>query len=474
MRRNIFVDREAELQQLESLWSKPAFSLVFVFGRRRVGKTRLLTEFAKEKTGVYYVAAQAPYEALCKEFSDSTKRSLGLPFSGDIIEVTESVTNATSEKILIVVDEFQYVVEVDASFPSRLQRLIDSELSQRNLILILCGSAVSFFEEKLLGYRSPLFGRRTATLKLKPLSFPQIKGFFPNYSIEDLLNTYAVIGGTPAYLEKLSGAKSFKENLRNIVTPENYLYDEAQNILRQEVREPRTYFSILSSIAEGKTSQSEAASVAQVDPRSIVKYIDLLEELEILTRVRPLGYRKPVKLQFKDNYFRFWFTYPYKLRTLLETGYVEESLNHILETFNIYLSRVFEDVIAEIAPLLHQHGLIETKPVQIGKWWHKDTEIDTIIREPGKSTTFIETKWSRIKHNEAEKILKEVEEKAAKTGLASPENHYLLVAKEITDETTPIKPEKHRKIIDLKTLNNILKPTATKTNKQNLNPTTNK
>jgi AAA+ ATPase superfamily predicted ATPase len=353
------------------------------------------------------------------------------------------------------------VVEVDPSLPSRLQRLIDSELSQKNLMLILCGSAVSFFEEKLLGYKSPLFGRRTSTLKLKPLNFPQIGGFFPKYGIEELLSIYAVVGGTPAYLEKLSGSKSFKENLRSVVTPESYLYDEAPNILRQEVREPRTYFSILSSVAEGKTSQSEVSSAAQVDPRSIVKYVDLLEELEIVVRVRPLGYRKPVKLQFKDNYFRFWFTYPYKLRTLLETGYVDEALSHILETFNNYLSRVFEDIVAEIAPLLHRQGVIETKPIQVGKWWHKDTEIDLIMREPGKSTTFIEMKWSRIRHGEAEKILSEVEEKAAKTGLASPENHYLLVVKELADAGTFTEPEKYRKVIDLKTLNNFLKP-ATK------------
>jgi AAA+ ATPase superfamily predicted ATPase len=133
------------------------------------------------------------------------------------------------------------------------------------------------------------------------------------------------------------------------------------------VREPRTYFSILSSLAEGKNTQSEAAQAAQVDPRSIVKYMHLLEELGILTRVRPLGYKKPVKLQFKDNYFRFWFTHPYKLRTLLETGYKDEDLSHILETFNNHLSRVLEDLITEIAPLPHQQGIIETKPIQIGK-----------------------------------------------------------------------------------------------------------
>ncbi|MEM3563966.1 MAG: ATP-binding protein [Candidatus Jordarchaeaceae archaeon] len=457
MRRNFFVDRENELEQLEQLWENLEFSLVFVYGRRRIGKTRLLTEFSRGKNSIYHVAAQVPYEILCKEFSERIKYSFDLSFSGDIVEVIDSITKTVNKKILIILDEFQYVVEADNSFPSRLQRLIDSELSRRNLMLILCGSAVSFFEEKLLGYKSPLFGRRTYTLRLRALNFPQIRGFFPNYSLEELLSVYAVVGGTPAYLEKLSGTKSFKENLRGVVTPESYLYDEAPNILRQEVREPRTYFSILSSVAEGKTSQSEVASVAKVDPRSIVKYVDLLEELEILVRVRPLGYRKPVKLHFRDNYFRFWFTYPYRLRTLLETGYVEEALNHILETFNNYLSKVFEDVVAEIAPLLYRQGVIGTRPIQTGKWWHKDMEIDLIVREPGKSTTFVEVKWGRVGHKDAEKIFNEVEEKAAKTGLASPENHYLLVVKEFTDKEASLELEKHRKIVDLKSLNNLLK-----------------
>ena len=456
MRRNLFVDRENELEQLEQLWKGSEFSLVFVYGRRRIGKTRLLTEFSRDKNSIYLVAAQVPYEILCKEFSERIKYSFDLPFSGDIVEVIDSITKTVNKKILIIIDEFQYVVEADNSFPSRLQRLIDSELSRRNLMLILCGSAVSFFEEKLLGYKSPLFGRRTSTLRLRALNFPQIRGFFPNYSLEELLSVYAVVGGTPAYLEKLSRTKSFKENLRGVVTPESYLYDEAPSILRQEVREPRTYFSILSSVAEGKTSQSEVASVAKVDPRSIVKYVDLLEELEILVRVRPLGYRKPVKLHFRDNYFRFWFTYPYKLRTLLETGYVEEALSHILETFNNYLSKVFEDVVAEIAPLLYRRGVIETRPIQMGKWWHKDMEIDLIVREPGKSTTFVEVKWGRVGYKDAEKIFSEVEEKAAKSGLASAENHYLLVVKEFTDKETSPEPEKHRKIVDLKFLNHLL------------------
>jgi len=456
LRRKVFVDREREVGLLEELWGKPGFALVFVYGRRRVGKTRMLSEFFKGKRGVYYVAVEAPYEAVCREFSECVKRSLNMPFSGDVVEVIDALSRACGERVLVVVDEFQYVVEADGGVVSRLQRLIDSSLSERDLVLVLCGSAVSFFEERLLGYRSPLFGRRTASIKLKPLGFLQVRGFFPRYGLEDLLRVYAVAGGTPAYLERLSDEVCFEDNLREAVTPGSYLYDEALNLLRQEVREPRTYLSILSSVAEGRTSQGEVASAAHVDPRALVKYVDLLEELEILVRVRPLGYRRPVRLEFKDNYFRFWFTYPYRLRSMLESGYVDDAVSYILETFNEYLSRVFEGVLAELAPTLHARGLIDAKPVEVGRWWHKDVEIDVVVREPGRAAVFMEAKWSRVKVRDAERELRRLEEKTLKTGVTAPENSYVLVAREVVDAETPYEVDEHRKIIDLKAISKVL------------------
>ena len=457
MRRKLFVDREKELKLLEKLWKGKDFALVIVYGRRRVGKTRLLVEFAQGKKHVYYVAVESPFEVLCKEFSEGVKRFLGLPFSGDIINVVDGITDVTKEKILVVIDEFQYVVSADPTFVSRLQRLIDLKLTNKKLMVVLCGSAVSFFEKRLLGYKSPLFGRREAALKIKPLKFIQIKDFFQNYGLEDLITVYGIVGGTPAYLEKLDPTKNVKENIYMIITPGSYLYDEALNILRQEVREPRTYFSILATIAEGKNSPSEIASAAHVDPRTISKYINLLEELDILERRKPLGHSKPVKLYFKDNYFRFWFTYIYKLRSLLESGFIEEAYTHILDGLNQYLSKIFEDLIIELVPSLYRTGTIKSKPIQVGRWWHKDLEIDTIVRDPGKSTTFIEVKWQELSVSEAKKILKKLETKTVKTGLTSPTNYYILVAKKIIDMKTPVEIDEHRKIIDLTTLNTILK-----------------
>ena len=165
---------------LEKLWRRKEFSLVVVYGRRRVGKTFLLTKFANGKRHIYYVAVEAPYSFLCDDFSKSVKDFLNLPISGDIVDMIETISKLIREKVLIVIDEFQFIVEADKSFLSRLQRTIDSILSNKNMMLVICGSAVSFFERELLGYRSPIFGRRTASINLKPLPFECISEFFPN------------------------------------------------------------------------------------------------------------------------------------------------------------------------------------------------------------------------------------------------------------------------------------------------------
>ena len=451
MRRK-FINRNYELNFLESSWQRGKFSLIIVYGRRRVGKTRLLKEFSKGKKTIYFLAAEVPYEQLCDEFSSLVRETVGIPVSGDIIEILNFLSRL-KERYLIILDEFQYIVEADKSFLSRLLRAIDEVLNESKLMIILCGSAVSFFERKLLGYKSPIFGRREGTIKLSSLKFKHIKEFFPSFRIDNLIEIYGMVGGTPAYLEKLSEAP-LEENLRKILTPGMYLYDEAINLLRQEVREPRTYLAILSAIAEGKNSMGEISSRAKVDPRTIGKYVDLLEELEIIKRVNPLGFRKPVKLEFQDNYFRFWFTYVFRFRSPLEAGLVDEVLSYVIRTYNSYLSKVFENLVIELVPELYKGGIIKTKPLEFGRWWHKDLEIDCIVREPGKSTTFIEIKWKRLKDSEAIRELKDLETKSLKSGLMSPENFYILITKEL--EEHKIKLDERRMAIDIQTIERIL------------------
>ena len=455
MLRKKFINRDAELNYLEEEWKKNNFSLVIIYGRRRVGKTRLLKEFAKGKKSLYYLAIESTIDNINAEFSQIVKQTMGVPVSGEIPELIDFIAKTSREKVLIILDEFQYIVKADKSFTSKLQRLVDLNLKEKNIMLILCGSSVSFFKERLLGYKSPLFGRRTSSIRLHPLGFKDIKEFFPSYDIEDLAKLYGAVGGTPAYLEKLSENKNFWENIIDIITPGSYLYDEALNFLRQEVREPRTYLSILKSISEGRSTNNEIANASNIDPRTITKYLDVLEELEIIRRVKPLGKRGKSLIDFSDNYFRFWFTFIYKLRSLLEMGQISEAIEHIKENYNQYMGRVFEKIIEELVPLLYGENVVKSRPIEFGRWWHKGEEIDLIVRNPGKSTDFIEIKWKTMTTSEAQRELRKLIDKSSKTGLQSKTNNYILIVKRLSDGN-PITNYDEGTILDLRALEKII------------------
>ncbi len=461
--RKKFVNREAELSYLESEWKRKGFSLVLIYGRRRIGKTRLLREFTRGKKSIYYLAVESTIENINSEFSQIVKQTLGIPVSGEITELIDLVSNVSREKFLIILDEVQYIVKADESFTSKLQRLIDLNLKEKNIMLILCGSSISFFKKKLLGYRSPLFARRTGSIRLHPLVFRDLKGFFPSYSVEDLAMVYGAVGGTPAYLEKISDSKNFWENITDIVTPGSYLYDEALNLLRQEVREPRTYLGILKSISEGKNTNSEIANTSKIDPRTISKYLDVLEELEIIKRVKPLGKKGKSLIDFADNYFRFWFTFIYRLRSTLEMGQIGEAVEFIKENYNKYMGKIFEKIIEELVPTLYDNKVIKTRPIEFGKWWHKGEEIDIIVRDPGKSTDFIEVKWKTLTSREARRELRKLYDKSSKTGLQSKTNNYILIVKKLADGA-PITSHDEGTIVDLRALKEIIWRSTKKSN----------
>lgn len=423
-----FVNRSAELSILEREWMRKGLSLVIVYGRRRVGKTRLLKEFAADKPHLYYVAIESSAGIQAREISKAARDQLGIPIT-ELSDLITFLPRAVGERIVIVLDEFQYLVEADPSLPSNLQRAIDLN-PESDVLLILAGSSISFFEKELLGYRSPLFGRRSASIRLKPLKVFQIREFLPSYDIADLVRAYGIVGGTPAYLEKLDPSIDLWENVSRILTPGSYLYDEALNLLRQEVREPRVYFSILASLAGGRDRPSQVASEAGIDPRNLDNYLRLLEELDIVRKERPLGYRRPVKLAVVDNYFSFHFRYVYRMRHLLEMGLVEEALNKVREDFPSYMGRVFENVVEELVPLMYEAKLLPTRPVQVGRWWRKGEEIDLVVRDPGVSTTFIEVKWSGVGEMEARKLVGDLRRKAALSGIISGEEHYMIVCRE--------------------------------------------
>lgn len=423
-----FIDRENELGVLEKVLGRDGFGLVVVFGRRRVGKTRLLREFLGRHSGAYFMASELTYPQLCREFVRVVADSFGfVPRGEDFIDVLEELGSRV-EGALVVVDEFQYLVEADPTLPSRLQRSIDGVLGGSDLKLFLSGSAVSFFERELLGYRAPLYGRRTASVRLKPIRFINSLGFLKTLGYEDAVRAYSMLGGTPAYLTYAYGANDLREVVERVVEPGSPLLDEVEGLLRQELREPMRYMALLKALAEGRSNPYEAATAAGLDPRTIHKYLQVLQELDIVDVRKPLGFRRGARVFFRDNYFRFWFSRVQPVRHLIEAGGVEEAINAVLRHIDEFTGPAFQEIVTESIPELIKHKAITTEPLQSGPWWHKGEEIDLVIRDPGNRASFIEVKWGRVSQREAKIVLNRLRQKARKTGLQEGRNEFILVA----------------------------------------------
>ncbi len=458
-----FIDREVEIKILENEWKQPGFRLVIVYGRRRIGKTRLLTHWIRKHRGVYYTAAQLSYQLLSKEFSETVGRMLGFYIDpDDIIKGIEDLAS-NGERMAVVIDEFQYIVNAEPSIPSRLQRSIDNFLGQTNLFLVLSGSSVSFFEKELLGYKAPLHGRRTRQIHLKPMRIVEAWGFWPEMNPADATRAYSIVGGTPAYLSLTRNARTLEDLLHMVFKPGSVLLDEVENFLRQEMREPKSYASILKAVATGRTRISEISNITGIDPRIVSKYISTLVGLDIVETVYPLGKRRGGRIRVKDPYFLYYYRYITTLRNLVETGYGEEAINEALKTLDTHTSTVFEQIMQTLVPDLHAIGIIKTKPIQVGPWWHRQHEIDLIVRDPGEATTFIETKWSDITRKEAKRILSLLEDKASRTGLQSPLNQYILIARTLKNTDEPIVDiDEKRTVIDYTKILPILKKRGSK------------
>ncbi|NPA96403.1 MAG: ATP-binding protein [Crenarchaeota archaeon] len=429
--RHRFVDRALELRTLERVWRGEGPRLVIVYGRRRVGKTRLLKEFSRGKQTLFFVAIEAPKRVLYTELSKLVEELVGRPVG--VLEGIDRVLELVASEVerpLVIIDEFQYLVDADPEAPSRIQRFVDQR-PEADVMIVLCGSAVSFFERELLGYRSPLFGRRAAAVRLRPMRLVEAWGFYPRYGALDAVRVYSAFGGTPAYASAVDDSISVVSNIaRSILDPSSYLFHEAIDFLRQELREPSTYVAILSAVARGYTRPSEVASIASVSQKTVSKYIDVLEHLDILERLRSMGRRRgEVQLEIIDPYFRFWFTFVKPHLSHLEAGLVEDVASIVSESLDEYTARVFETVVRrELAPYIARELGIELG--EVGKWWHKGEEIDVVIRGR-RQAAFIEVKWSDLDRVELARIARDLEGKASSSGLQRSENTYIVVARRI-------------------------------------------
>ncbi len=401
-----FIDREQELEFLESRYKNGNFEFIVIYGKRRVGKTELIKKFLAGKKHIYFLCDKSGTERNFMRFKNKVAEYLNEPTieTNDPEEVFKNLATKSKEKSVIVFDEFSYLVEKDSSIPSIFQVVIDEILKDTNNMLILCGSSISMMEKGTLSYKSPLYGRKSGHWKVLPMKFKEIGEFFPKNDNRKNIEFWSVLGGIPLYLEYFSDEESVFENIyKQIMNKEGRLYEEIDFILKEELREPDAYKGILTAIGSGKTKVSEISSSSKIKIQDIDKYLKVLIRLGIIEREVPVSESKKTKKAvygFDDNFFEFWFEFCEPFKSDIEIGDFSKVKDKLKSDFNSYLGRRFEKLIT---------GLIKDKILlkdisfsKIGRQWGKfegekgkdSYEIDIVaLNETQKEALFGECKW---------------------------------------------------------------------------------
>ncbi|HLH79455.1 MAG TPA: ATP-binding protein, partial [Chthonomonas sp.] len=408
-----FVDRRGEVELLRGFASRRRAGVALVYGRGRVGKTRLLLELLKTTLGVYVFVPRGGRASLLNAFS----RSLGasLP-AGAVFRDLESVFDYFFEAFrrgeIVVVDGFQNLSEVRGAL-TLLQRYWDEEFSKTNAKLILSGSSLSVIERVSLRGDAPLYGRRSLTLEVAPLEPWALTQWFPTKTPEEVMQIYGVFGGTPAYLEHVDESLNAVENAQRVIlSKEGALYDEPAYLLMQEVSSPGAYMDIMGAISAGNQRISEISDYTRIPSENLPKYIASLTTMRLVAKetTQPLG---KVSYTFADPFLHFWFRFAWTNRSLLEAGLSRTVRTQVERELDAHLGRVFERVALAYTTRLIREGKLKINPNYVGRWVHQNTEIDIVATAKQEELAYaFEVKWSTLKLEEAQSLLHKLEDKA--------------------------------------------------------------
>ncbi len=438
-----FIDRDSELDRLNSFWNKLE-GIYVLWGRRRVGKTTLLQRFSEEKPSIYLMATNETEKGILENFTGEVASFFDDPALSNTTfdsfkDLIRYIEEKREERLLLIIDEFPYLCDANRSVPSIIQREWDSG-KMEGIHLVLSGSTVSAMESEVLGSKSPLYGRRSGQYKLSPLDPLKARGFFPELEFKDYLKLYATVGGTPEYLLKMERDKDLIPNIiDNIADPGSMLHEEPELLLKSEVREPRTYFSILKALSFGRSTPNEIANFVDVPRTSISRYLKLLIKLDLVEKRVPVTEKHPEKTRkgryfIQDPFFKFYFRFIFQFQPQLEQGLFEGLKDSLQREFNTYMGPAFEDIV--LAALIQMEK--DKRPFnfhKIGPWWSKrGQEIDIVgLNGSTKEIMFVECKWSDLDEQRTGKIIKSLKDKAelVKWNREDRKEHYMVVGRSV-------------------------------------------
>lgn len=385
-----FIGRQRELETLEKEYRRDS-AFVVVYGRRRVGKTTLIKKFIKNKCAFYFLATEEVESQGMRRLADVISRVTGntmlqrVSFT-DWLDLFRLVSEyKPQEKKILVIDEFPYLVKSNPAFPSVLQNAWDEILGDSNVMLVLCGSLIGMMQKHALSYDSPLYGRRTAQIRLGPLPFPEVYAA-QNLSFENAVEQYAITGGVPKYMEFFNENEDLFQQVESVVLSRNgFLYEEPSFLLRDEVVSPVNYFSIIRVIAEGNHKIGKIAGALGMETSGLTPYLSALRDLGFIMKESPVTEKHPEKSRkglyfIADNFTRFWFRYVYPLKGELELDNTQIVLDEIRKDFvQTFAAFSYEDVCKEIFADLCRRQEIQFLPSRIGSYWKNDLDSDTEI-----------------------------------------------------------------------------------------------
>lgn len=386
----MFVARDRELSLLEDAYAGSGLKCVVVYGRRRVGKTCLINQFVRGKKNVHLLAARdtnardnltALSRAVLTEYDPTdplAASAASVPAFQDFDAALSHVfEEARDRHVVLALDEYPYLAKSHPGISSVLQHLIDANQSA-SIMIILCGSSMSFMEHQVLGEKSPLYGRRTGQIKLQPFDFVDAARMLGTDDAQRAIELYALAGGIPLYLQQIDARNSAEWNIaHNVLGPGTYLYEEPLAFLLQEVTTPQPYASVIEAIAQGRPRPQEIADATGLPAPNVSNYLKKLIELGIVTRDTPVGHAKKRQVVYRlsDNLFRFWYSFVPRYQSAIELGATAQVAHRLMRgEFEAYVGHVFEDVCRQWLSRAIARGEIDMLPARMGHWWGTDPE----------------------------------------------------------------------------------------------------
>jgi AAA+ ATPase superfamily predicted ATPase len=409
----MFVGRQQELKKLNELYESGRFECAIIYGRRRVGKTTLINEFAKGKKAIYYTGLETTAQENLENFSRSIMSArLGVETDAVFPNYQTALDSlyemAKDERVVMVIDEYPYLASSYRGISSLLQVQMDTKFKNSRLMLILCGSSMSFMENQVLGYQSPLYGRRTAQFKIVPFDFFETRSYYKNFNAEETAVIYGITGGVAQYLELMDDSLSIEENIkRRFFDPNAFLFEEPTNFLKQEVREPTHYNAIIRAIATGSARSTEIAGKAGLETSAAAAYLKNLIALGIVRKETPMteaSSRKTIYV-ISDGMFRFWYRFVPDNAALIQTGMSDRLWRKVQPQIPAFMGGVFEEICKQWLWRENAAGRLPVSFVDLGRWWGNDptrrqeAEIDILAVSDEGAALFAECKWTNEKVN---------------------------------------------------------------------------